>query len=287
MLSRWTMKEKSIVAFEPTPKLTEGQSFISRRGVLTHIAMELVDNCSLTEARSNFRMEELRNLKLKTNDINGENNTTRQINKNRSCEFTQVIQDPHPVRAKGCGPLLDELYHPKFAFHDTHDDPYNDLKKIKEDQVLQFNGANSNIQKGAKALETKSHPETQNSLRDATAATGITCTRFACSPQKSDFRRELSFLDSVLRLDARGFGYVSLVMVSTDHASSLSAFPHSELINKFVEVLPGPHGIYENGHDHTSGRANSHGRQPLVSNLKNFVGFQTRDGNQTKREYEY
>ncbi|GER25230.1 FAR1-related protein [Striga asiatica] len=106
ILLRWTKKVKSSVTCEGAPKLIERQSVISKRAVLAHIALELVDDCSLIEARSSFLMEELQKLKLKAKDLNGVNNITREINKSKSDELTQAIQDPHPVRAKGCGKRL-------------------------------------------------------------------------------------------------------------------------------------------------------------------------------------
>lgn len=58
IVERWTKKAKTVATFEQTPNPAEGQSFFSRRIVLARTAMELVDDCSLTEARSNFLMGE-------------------------------------------------------------------------------------------------------------------------------------------------------------------------------------------------------------------------------------
>ncbi|CAA0812843.1 Protein FAR1-RELATED SEQUENCE 11 [Striga hermonthica] len=97
ILPRWTKKVKSSVTCEVAPKLKLGQSIISRRAALTHIAMKLVDDCSLTEARSDFLMAK---------DVNGVNNIAGQINKNKNDGIIEAIQDPHPVPAKGCGNRL-------------------------------------------------------------------------------------------------------------------------------------------------------------------------------------
>ncbi|KAL8466050.1 hypothetical protein ACS0TY_035245 [Phlomoides rotata] len=101
IIERWTKKAKTVVVFEQLPNLAEGQSFFSRRIALARIAMELVDECSLTEARSNFLMGELKNLMVKAKDIDDDSNIGKQHSKSR--EFTNVVRDPNPVRTKGCG----------------------------------------------------------------------------------------------------------------------------------------------------------------------------------------
>ncbi|KAL8487829.1 hypothetical protein ACS0TY_024225 [Phlomoides rotata] len=102
---RWIKKAKFLEVDGLTPALVEGQSLISRCRSLAHIAIQLVDECSLTEARTNFLIEELQNLKKRATEIDDGVEKDRQTN-GRSREFSQVVQDPHHVRAKGCGKRL-------------------------------------------------------------------------------------------------------------------------------------------------------------------------------------
>ncbi|KAL8507076.1 hypothetical protein ACS0TY_017819 [Phlomoides rotata] len=101
IIERWTKKAKTVVVFEQLPNLAEGQSFFSRRIALARIAMELVDECSLTEARRIFLMGELKNLMVKAKDIDDDSNIGKRHSKSR--EFTNIVRDPNPIRTKGCG----------------------------------------------------------------------------------------------------------------------------------------------------------------------------------------
>ncbi|KAL8527975.1 hypothetical protein ACS0TY_005692 [Phlomoides rotata] len=72
-----------------------------KRIALARIAMELVSDCSLTEARNNSLMGgELKNLMVKVKDIDDDINIGKQHSKSR--EFTNIVRDPNPVRTKGC-----------------------------------------------------------------------------------------------------------------------------------------------------------------------------------------
>ncbi|KAL2471519.1 Protein FAR1-RELATED SEQUENCE [Abeliophyllum distichum] len=73
---------------------------MSRHGMLAHAASELVDDASLTDARSTFLLGEFQSLRIRVKDIDSGGNIGMSRNKTR--EETQVIRDPNPVRAKGC-----------------------------------------------------------------------------------------------------------------------------------------------------------------------------------------
>lgn len=102
---RWTKQAKSTVLLEPAQDFGKGQSFISRRGALSHLATDIVDRCSLTEASSNFLMTELHKLKSKIKDLDIDSQQLNESNRS-SAEFAQSVHDPNIVRAKGCGKRL-------------------------------------------------------------------------------------------------------------------------------------------------------------------------------------
>ncbi|KAH6811676.1 hypothetical protein C2S51_025438 [Perilla frutescens var. frutescens] len=106
VLPRWTQKAKSITLCEPSLDFAKGQSYMTRHGALTRMTTELVDNCSLTEASSTFLMAELHKLKDKAKDFDSGGNKYNQLNESHSLKLTNNIQDPYPVRAKGCGKRL-------------------------------------------------------------------------------------------------------------------------------------------------------------------------------------
>ncbi|XP_057808940.1 protein FAR1-RELATED SEQUENCE 5-like [Salvia miltiorrhiza] len=102
---RWTKLAKSTVLYEHIG-FAKGQSFTSRRGALSHMAMDIVDKCSLTEASSNFLMIELEKLRSKVKDFDIGGNTSKPVNESDRHESVQSVQDPNLVRAKGCGKRL-------------------------------------------------------------------------------------------------------------------------------------------------------------------------------------
>ncbi|KAL2465089.1 Protein FAR1-RELATED SEQUENCE [Abeliophyllum distichum] len=75
---------------------------MSRHSMLSYAASDLVDDVSLTDARSTFLLSEFQNLRIRVKDID----TGMIRNRNKSVEETQVICDPNPVTAKGCGKRL-------------------------------------------------------------------------------------------------------------------------------------------------------------------------------------
>ncbi|KAH6792221.1 hypothetical protein C2S52_002698 [Perilla frutescens var. hirtella] len=102
IIQRWTKEAKSTIIYEPTHNFVEGQSFASRRGALSHMSMDLVDNCSLTEVASNFLMADLHKLKSKVKDFDIGGNTNKRVNESGMHEVSKSVQDPNLVRAKGC-----------------------------------------------------------------------------------------------------------------------------------------------------------------------------------------
>ncbi|KAL2524908.1 Protein FAR1-RELATED SEQUENCE [Abeliophyllum distichum] len=103
ILRRWTKHAKQAPVFDPTTGLSvdnsSGQSLISRHGMLAHAASELVDDASLTDARSTFLLSEFQNLRIRVKDIDSGSDIGMSRNKTR--EETQVVRDPNPVRTKG------------------------------------------------------------------------------------------------------------------------------------------------------------------------------------------
>ncbi|KAL2487098.1 Protein FAR1-RELATED SEQUENCE 5 [Abeliophyllum distichum] len=69
-------------------------------------ASDLVDEGSLTDAQSTFLLSEFQNLRIRVKDIDTSGDVSMSKNRNKSVEDTQVICDPNPVRAKGCGKRL-------------------------------------------------------------------------------------------------------------------------------------------------------------------------------------
>ncbi|KAL2542774.1 Protein FAR-RED IMPAIRED RESPONSE 1 [Abeliophyllum distichum] len=67
-------------------------------------ASELVDDASLTDARSTFLLGEFQSLCIRVKDI--DNGSDIGMSRNKTREETQVVQDPNPVRAKGYGKRL-------------------------------------------------------------------------------------------------------------------------------------------------------------------------------------
>ncbi|KAL8545570.1 hypothetical protein ACS0TY_005637 [Phlomoides rotata] len=95
IIERWTKKVKIVVVFEQIANLAECQSFFSRRIALARIAMELVSDCSLTEARNNFLMGgELKNLMVKAKDIDDDINIVKAV----SLQILFEIQIPFELR---------------------------------------------------------------------------------------------------------------------------------------------------------------------------------------------
>lgn len=57
--------------------------------------------------------------------------------------------------------------------------------------------------------------------------------------------------------------------------------------DELVEILTGPHGAHENGHDYARGSADENGRQPLVGKLQELLDPVSRDGHHAVRQDEY
>ncbi|KAL2465279.1 Protein FAR1-RELATED SEQUENCE 5 [Abeliophyllum distichum] len=108
ILRRWTKHAKQAPVFDQTTGLSvdnsSGHSLMSRHGMLAHAASELVDDASLTDARSTFLLDEFQSLRIRVKVIDSGSDIGMSRNKTR--EETQVIRDPNPVRAKGCGKRL-------------------------------------------------------------------------------------------------------------------------------------------------------------------------------------
>ncbi|KAL2526094.1 Protein FAR1-RELATED SEQUENCE [Abeliophyllum distichum] len=110
IIRRWTKNAKQARVFDPTTgsyvHTDPGHSLMSIHSMLSHAASDLVDEGSLTYARSTFLLSEFQSLRIRVKDIDtgGEVGISRNINK--SVEETQVVCDPNLVIAKGCGKCL-------------------------------------------------------------------------------------------------------------------------------------------------------------------------------------
>ncbi|KAL2526124.1 Protein FAR1-RELATED SEQUENCE [Abeliophyllum distichum] len=74
--------------------------------MLSYAASDLVDEGSLTDARSTFLLSEFQSLRIRVKDIDTRGDVGMSRNRNNSLEETQVVYDPNHVRAKGCGKRL-------------------------------------------------------------------------------------------------------------------------------------------------------------------------------------
>ncbi|KAL2490774.1 Protein FAR1-RELATED SEQUENCE [Abeliophyllum distichum] len=108
--TRQTKNAKQTRVFDPTTgsyvHTDPGHSLMSRHSMLSYAASDLVDEGSLTDARSTFLLSEFQSLRIRVKDIDTGGDVGMSRNRNRSLEETQVVCDPNPVRAKGCGKRL-------------------------------------------------------------------------------------------------------------------------------------------------------------------------------------
>ncbi|KAL2480994.1 Protein FAR1-RELATED SEQUENCE 5 [Abeliophyllum distichum] len=74
--------------------------------MLSYAASDLVDEGSLTDARSTFLLSEFQSLRIRVKYIETGGDVGMSRNRNSSLEETQVVCDHNPVRAKGCGKRL-------------------------------------------------------------------------------------------------------------------------------------------------------------------------------------
>ncbi|GER49001.1 hypothetical protein STAS_26218 [Striga asiatica] len=113
-----------------------GESLQGRRGALMKITRELIDDASLTEARSKFLMEKLKVWKWEVGQIDDKECMSKQL---KGLE-TFFVCDPEPIRTKGCGKRLKSICvdrgvmtRRKCPSHSNHleDDPYRpDMKFV-------------------------------------------------------------------------------------------------------------------------------------------------------------
>ncbi|KAL2491637.1 Protein FAR1-RELATED SEQUENCE [Abeliophyllum distichum] len=110
ILRRWSKNAKQARVFDPTTgsyiHTDPGHSLMSRHSMLSYAASDLVDEGSLTDARSTFLLSEFQSLRIRVKDIDTGGDVGMSKNRNRSLEETQVVYDPNPIRAKGCGKRL-------------------------------------------------------------------------------------------------------------------------------------------------------------------------------------
>ncbi|KAL2491144.1 Protein FAR1-RELATED SEQUENCE [Abeliophyllum distichum] len=81
-------------------------SLMARHGLLAHKASLIVDDASLTAARSTFLMGEFEGLHLRVKEIDDGDNIGSMRQRGTTREESQQIHDPSAVRAKGCGKRL-------------------------------------------------------------------------------------------------------------------------------------------------------------------------------------
>ncbi|KAL2517411.1 Protein FAR1-RELATED SEQUENCE 5 [Abeliophyllum distichum] len=110
ILRRWTKNAKQARVFDPMTgsyvHTDLGHSLMSRHSMLSYAASDLVDEGSLTDARSTFLLSEFQSLRIQVKDIDSGGEVGMSRNRNKSVEETHVVCDPNPVRAKGCGKRL-------------------------------------------------------------------------------------------------------------------------------------------------------------------------------------
>ncbi|KAL2466731.1 Protein FAR1-RELATED SEQUENCE [Abeliophyllum distichum] len=96
ILRRWTKNAKQAKVFDPTTgsyvHTDPGHSLMSIHSMLFYAASDLVDEGSLTDARSTFLLREFQNLRIRVKDIDTGGNVGMSRNRNKSV--------PNPVRAK-------------------------------------------------------------------------------------------------------------------------------------------------------------------------------------------
>ncbi|KAL2472492.1 Protein FAR1-RELATED SEQUENCE [Abeliophyllum distichum] len=104
ILRRWTKNAKKARVFNPTigsyVHTDPGHSLMSRHNMLSYAASYLVDEGSLTDARSTFLLSEFQSLRIRVKDIDTGGDVGMSRNRNKSLEETQVVCDPNPIRAK-------------------------------------------------------------------------------------------------------------------------------------------------------------------------------------------
>ncbi|GER35243.1 protei far-red impaired response 1 [Striga asiatica] len=82
-----------------------GESLQGRRGALMKITRELIDDASLTEARTKFLMGELKILKWEVGEIDDKECMSKRLSNYKGHE-TFLVRDPKPIQTKGCGKRL-------------------------------------------------------------------------------------------------------------------------------------------------------------------------------------
>ncbi|CAA0832607.1 Unknown protein [Striga hermonthica] len=103
---RWTKNAKKNLIYATSHNLVAGQSILGRRGTLSQLTRELIDEASLTEARSKYLMEKIEVLKIEISGIDVEECTNKTLNRIKSRDEIVRVSDPEPVRTKGCGKRL-------------------------------------------------------------------------------------------------------------------------------------------------------------------------------------
>ncbi|KAL2466020.1 Protein FAR1-RELATED SEQUENCE [Abeliophyllum distichum] len=111
LLHRWTKNAKVGISYGYSDVSLgvaneADKSLMERHGLLAHKAAMLVDDASLTDARSSYLLGEFKNLHLRVQEINIHGNNGIPNYSSKSRESQQFIEDPSEVRAKGCGKLL-------------------------------------------------------------------------------------------------------------------------------------------------------------------------------------
>ncbi|KAL2487194.1 Protein FAR1-RELATED SEQUENCE [Abeliophyllum distichum] len=110
ILRRWTKNAKVVAVEYPGGSISNGgssnSSLLSRHGMLAHKSSLLVDDASLTDARTSFLMEEFTTLHLRIKDVDDGGHVGLSRNMNKNAEERIAICDPSFVHAKSCGKRL-------------------------------------------------------------------------------------------------------------------------------------------------------------------------------------
>ncbi|KAL2534966.1 Protein FAR1-RELATED SEQUENCE 5 [Abeliophyllum distichum] len=80
-----------------------GHSLMSRHSMLSHAASDIVDEGSLTDARSTFLLSEFQSLRIRVKDIDTGGEVGMSRNRNKSVEETQVVVIQTLLEQKGAG----------------------------------------------------------------------------------------------------------------------------------------------------------------------------------------
>ncbi|GER33202.1 FAR1-related sequence 2, partial [Striga asiatica] len=99
---RWTKNARNNLIYATSHNLVAGQSILGRRGTLMKLARELIEEASLTEARSKLLMEKVKVLKIEIGGIVVEECTIKPSSIIESGDEVVRVSDPEPETKNLC-----------------------------------------------------------------------------------------------------------------------------------------------------------------------------------------